>query len=144
MSSLLFNTEGAERTIEDGGRILRIRIPLTIKKRGGRKEIVLPPYLPGDAAKLENTAMVIALARAHRWAHLLETGKVDSVAALARHVGVDPAYISRHLRLTLLAPDIVVAILDGREPSGLSLAKLAKDIPVVWGEQRETFGTGNP
>ena len=144
MSSILFDTARAERIIEDGGQILRIRIPLTIKKRGGRKEIVLPPYASGDAMKQENATLVIALARAHRWAHLLETGKVDSIAALAGQAGVDPAYISRHLRLTLLAPDIVAAILDGREPSGLSLAKLAKDIPVVWDDQREMFEINNP
>jgi hypothetical protein len=53
---------------------------------------------------------------------------------------VDRSYVSRVLQLMLLAPDIVEAILDGREPSGLSLAKLTQTLPVLWREQRELFG----
>ncbi len=83
---------------------------------------------------------LIALARAHRWAEVLETGKVASLGELAAHVGVDPAYISRFLRLTLLAPDIIERILDGREPSGLSLRVLLNDMPAVWEEQWAKFG----
>ena len=46
------------------------------------------------------------------------------------------------MRLALLAPDIVEAIVDGREPSGLSLERLVKGLPVVWEEQRQLFGLG--
>ena len=60
--------------------------------------------------------------------------------ALAKNLGVDRSYVSRVLQLTLLAPDIVEAGLAGREPSGLSLAKLTQSLPVLWDEQRELFG----
>ncbi len=81
--------------------------------------------------------LVVALARAFRWQELLETGKVASIAALAKRLKVDRAYVSRISNLTLLAPDIVEAIMDGREPSGLSLARLNKPFPVLWEEQRK-------
>ncbi|HUT14103.1 MAG TPA: hypothetical protein VMY42_26680 [Thermoguttaceae bacterium] len=65
--------------------------------------------------------------------------EVASVTELAERLNVDRSYVSRILRLNLLAPDIVEAILAGREPSGLSLAKLTQTIPVLWHEQREMF-----
>ena len=68
---------------------------------------------------------------------------MSSLGELAGHINVDPAYISRLLRLTLLAPDVLDRILDGREPSGLSLAKLIKDMPAVWEQQRVMFGMAN-
>ncbi|HNR32368.1 MAG TPA: hypothetical protein PKI11_15860 [Candidatus Hydrogenedentes bacterium] len=116
-------------------------MPIQLKTRGGRKEVIVPGGRDGGGQ--ENQALVIALARAHRWADLLESGEVTSLGELAAHVGVDPAYISRFLRLTLLAPDIIERILDGREPSGLSLAKLIKDMPAVWEEQRLKFDMAN-
>ncbi len=77
----------------------------------------------------------MALARAHRWRQLLEKGRFASIRELAAAVGVDNSYVARQLRLTLLAPDIVEAVLEGAEPSGLSLEKLYA-APVGWDEQR--------
>ena len=57
-------------------------------------------------------------------------------------MGLDPSYVGRVLRLTLLAPDIVQAILDGREPSGVSLERLVRTLPDVWEEQRHVLGFG--
>ena len=85
-------------------------------------------------------AIVTALARARCWQQMLDAGKVASVTELADRLEVDRFYASRILRLNLLAPDIVEAILTGREPSGLSLAKLTQTLPVLWHEQREMFG----
>jgi len=75
------------------------------------------------------------------WRDLLESGKVKSIAEIARANKVDGSYVSRMLDLTLLAPDIIEAILDGKEPSGLSLTKLTKKrIPPLWEEQRLVYG----
>ena len=127
--------------VADGDNIL-IRIPMRFKKRGGRKEIIAPEGL--DSAFLATgpaqEAIVTALARAQRWQQMLDAGKVASVTELADRLEVDRSYASRIMRLNLLAPDIVEAILAGREPSGLSLAKLTQTLPVLWGEQRELFG----
>ena len=64
--------------------------------------------------------MVKALARAFRWRKMLDTGVHATLEDLARAKGVAPSYVSRILRLTLLAPEIVEAILDGRQPGGCS------------------------
>lgn len=84
-----------------------------------------------------NEPLVRAIANAHRWQRQLESGDYASLEDLAREVGVDRSYLGRMLRLTSLAPDIVEAILRGDEPDGLSLERLRKGIPLVWGEQRE-------
>jgi hypothetical protein len=67
---------------------------------------------------------------------MLDTVEVGSVSELAERMSVDRAYISRTLPLTLLAPDIIEAIIAGREASGLPLAMLSKEIPMGYEEQR--------
>lgn len=134
---------GKPTLVADGDNIL-IRIPMRFKKRGGRKEIIAPEGL-GSAFPTGTPAqepIVTALARAHRWQEMLDGGEVSSFTDLAKKLDVDRSYVSRVLQLTLLAPDIAEAILAGREPSGLSLAKLTKTLPVLWDEQRELFGFG--
>ncbi len=73
-------------------------------------------------------------------ARLLESGQFRSMEELAHAVKLDSSYVGRILRLTLLAPDIIMAILEGREPSGLSLGKLMKTLPSDWVEQRAVLG----
>jgi len=127
--------------VADGDNIL-IRIPMRFKKRGGRKEIIAPEGLGSafpDCGSAQQP-IVTALARARRWQEMLDADEVASVTDLADRLDVDRSYASRILRLNLLAPDIVEAILAGREPSGLSLANLTQTIPVLWHEQREMFG----
>jgi hypothetical protein len=123
--------------VDDDGVV--VHIPMTFKRRGGRKEIIVPQNVQtGDQFKAPaQQPLVVALARAFRWQELLETGKVASIAALAKQLKVDRAYVSRILGLTLLAPDLVRTIMDGNEPSGLSLARLTKPFPVLWEEQRK-------
>ena len=84
--------------------------------------------------------MITALARAFHWQDLVDTGKYASISDLANALGLDRSYVSRIVRLALLAPDIVKAIVDGQEPSGLSLERLVRGMPVVWAEQRERLG----
>ena len=119
-----------------------IRIPLTLKRRSGRKEVIVdPPPLPVPPCRRQNlNPLVVAMARAHRWAELLESGRYGSWVEIAAAQGVDPSYIARLLRLTLLAPDIVEAILDGTEPSGLSLEKLFR-APMEWERQRQELSS---
>jgi hypothetical protein len=138
MSKAILDMANMRETIEDNWETLHIHIPMQLKKRCGRKEIIVPGT-GGSGIPVVNQPLVIGLARAHRWAEMLESGKVDSIGSLAKKVNVDIAYISRLLRLTLLAPDIIESILDGNEPGGLSLAKLLKEVPAVWENQRTTF-----
>ena len=120
----------------DDGRTLTVRVPLTLRKRGGRKQVVAPEGATWGAPRprVDNT-MVKAIARAHRWKRLMESGQFASVTELAEAEKINQSYLCRVLRLTLLAPDIVEAILDGRQPAGLQLDTLLKPFPSVWGKQ---------
>ncbi|NJO55584.1 MAG: hypothetical protein HC834_03620, partial [Rhodospirillales bacterium] len=91
--------------------------------------------LGAPRARIDNT-MVKALARAHRWRRMLESGEFATVQDLAAAEKINPSYLARILRLTLLAPYIVEAILDGRQPAGLQLDDLLAPFPVEWERQR--------
>lgn len=118
---------------------ITLRVPIKIRKRGHRKQIITPSG--GDAffpsrGTVDGTILK-ALARAHRWKKLLETGKHASIADLARAEKINESYLCRILRLTLIAPDIVEEIMDGRQSQMLQVGDLLGQWPVDWGEQRE-------
>ena len=121
------------------GRLI-IHIPMSFKKRVGRKEIVLPPGCGAqdepeiDSSQCINQPLALAVALGHRWMDLLRKGRFRSVAALSDVVGMDPSQIRRHLSLACLSPRLVRTILDGNEPNGMSLERL-KEITVRWDEQ---------
>ena len=133
-----------QMTVRRDGERITVHIPMALKVRAGRKEIILPDGLSPDDSPARKPAtqesLVIALARAHRWKALLESGRFSSLEEMAHAVKLDRSYVGRILRLTLLAPDIIMAILDGKEPSGLSLGKLTKTLPLDWVEQRNLLG----
>jgi hypothetical protein len=83
--------------------------------------------------------LVKALVRAHRWRRKIESGRAKSITDLAEHEGVTDAYVCRLLPLTCLAPDIVEAILDGRQPKGLRLAEVL-GTGRLHGRSREALG----
>ena len=83
---------------------------------------------------------VKALVRAHRWRRRIESGQARSITDLAEQDGVTDAYVCRLLPLTCLSPDIVEAILDGRQPKGLKLADMLGNASLGWEEQRSVWG----
>ena len=115
-----------------------IHVPLTFKKRGGKKVIVMPDGTMGNPVPKATivSAMIKAVARAFRWQKLLETGRYSCHDELAKAEKIDAAFISRTIRLVLLAPDIVEMILAGKQPAHLTLKTLLKPFPVEWAEQR--------
>ena len=119
------------------GSTITVRIPMKWKRRGGRKVIIAPDG--GDAwapAKPRpDETLIHALARAQRWRRMLEKGRYRSAAETAEAEGVTRSFVNRLLRLTLLAPDIVEAILDGRQPKGMQLEDLTRAQPSAWDEQ---------
>jgi len=86
--------------------------------------------------------LIKALVRAHRWRRRIESGQAKSITDLAEQEGVTDAYICRLLPLTCLAPDIVEAILDGRQPRRLKLAEVLGNCSLGWEEQRCTDAPG--
>ena len=110
-----------------------IHVPFRIVQRGGRKEMVLPAGV-SQQRKNDNT-LVKALARAFRWKRMLELGEATTIAELAERDGIAVSYVTRLLRLTLLAPDIVEAILDGRQGPAVTLTRLMEPFPLEWEAQ---------
>ena len=115
---------------------ITVHVPLTFRKRGGRKLVVTPDGAEWAPRPRVDNAMVKALARAFRWRKMLDTGVHATLEDLARAKSVAPSYLSRVLRLTLLAPEIVEAILDGRQPAELQLDDLLEGFPLEWQRQK--------
>lgn len=110
-----------------------LHVPFRVVKRGGRKEMHLPDGVT-HSRRTDNT-LVKALARAFRWKQMLETGEFATIAELAEREGIAPSYMTRVLRLTLLAPNIVEAILDGKQGPEVTLAQVLEPFPEGWDEQ---------
>lgn len=107
-----------------------IHVPLRLVKRGGRKEMQLPE---GTAkARKPDSTLIKALARAFRWKRKLESGEFATIADLAEHEGIAQSYMTRVMRLTLLAPAIVETILDGRQEAEVTLARVLEPFPLDW------------
>jgi len=120
---------------------LTIRIPMRLERRGGRKLIMTPEGVAAPARKpRRDDTLIKALVRAHRWRRRIEMGQAKSITDLAEQEGVTDAYGCRLLPLSCLAPDIVEAILDGRQPKGLRLAEMLGKGPLAWEEQRASWG----
>ncbi len=110
-----------------------LHVRFRIVKRGGRKEMQLPAgaHPPRQA----DSALVKALARAFRCKRMLNSGEFVTIAELAQREGIAVSYLTRVLRLTLLAPDIVETILDGRHGPEVTLARLRAPFPAEWARQ---------
>ena len=126
----------------DDGRTVTVRVPISIRKRGGRRLVVAPDGTNVTAVPtcphIDN-AMVKAIARSFRWREMQENGPHATIVEIADAEKIHESYVGRVLRLTLLAPDVVDAILGGRQPAGLQLDSLMKRFPVEWRAQRDGF-----
>jgi hypothetical protein len=128
---------GVETNLE--GTTLVVRIPMRFQRRGGRKRIVAPDgsqIVPTSKPQPDGT-LVKALARAWRWQRMLDEGVYASISDIGNAENISKSYVSRILRLALLAPDIVEAILAGKTDHALMLEKLERPLPAGWDEQRE-------
>ncbi|WP_323771984.1 hypothetical protein [Antarctobacter sp.] len=114
-----------------------VHIPFRLVKRGGRREMHLPEG--ATHSRRTDSTLVKALARAFRWKRMLESGEFTTIGELAQREGIAPSYMTRVLRLTLLTPNIVEAILDGKQGPEVTLAHLLEPFPVRWEEQRVQF-----
>ena len=113
------------------GHTLTVVIPLAVKPRGGRKAIITPGVL--EVESRHDITLIKAVARAFRWLRMLETGRFATISELAAAEKINASYVARILRLALLAPDVVEAILDGRQAEGMTLPGLLEGAEVGWG-----------
>jgi hypothetical protein len=131
-------------TLSKDGRTMTVRIPITLRHQGGQKRVVTPPgatpWIP-TPSRVDST-IVKAIVRAHRWREMLESGRYATLRDLAKAEAINESYLGRVLRLTLLSPTIIEAILEGRQPVNLELDDLLKPFPVEWGRQLSKLTEG--
>ena len=124
--------------LSEDGKTLTVQIPMAMRKRGGRKVVVSPntseTWAP-SRRRIDNT-LLRAFVQAFAWKHQLESGQFATISELAEARKLDRSFISHILRLTLLAPDLVEAILDGCQPATMQLQQLVRGFPVEWERQR--------
>jgi len=118
-----------------------LHVPFRVVKRGGRKEMQLPEG--GTQPRRIDNTLVKALARAFRWKRMLESGEFATIAELAEREGIAPSYMTRVLRLTLLAPGLVEAIVDGKRGPEVTLARVLEPFAAEWELQSNKFPKGN-
>jgi len=116
---------------------ITIHVPFYIVKRGGRREMILPPN--AQTRRQADDSLIKALARAFRWKRMLESGEFSTITELAQRERIAAPFLTRTMRLAQLAPDLVEAILDGRQPQGLTLELLRTPLPPDWSAQRASL-----
>lgn len=128
-----------EVAASDGG--MTLNIPIALRRRSGRR-VVIPQgseFESKSRTRTGATPLQLALARGHRWLRMLEAGEAVSMSEIARREGADHSYVARHINLTLLAPDIVAAILEEDLPDGVRLRALSINPPALWEMQRQSL-----
>ena len=136
---LIVSGPAAEVVASDGSVVLNV--PIALKRRSGRRVVAVACTEPAVATCAGATPLQLALGRGHRWLRMLETGEAASMCDIARREGTNHSYVARHINLTLLAPDIVAAILDETLPEGVQLLSLAINPPMFWEEQTGSTGS---
>lgn len=121
--------------------IIRIHVPVTLRRKGGRKLILLPEgQVSAGTTAQQDATLINGIAKAWRWQMLYERGKFPCMEAFAEKYRINKSYAARVMRLNMLAPDIRMAIMDGAQPKDLQLADLLHPFPADWLEQRKKFG----
>jgi hypothetical protein len=137
----------SETSVTGDSRTVTVRVPITIRQRGGRKLVLAPDgaeLTPAPVTRHIDNAMVKAIARAFRWRDMLENGTHATIAEIAAAEKINETYVGRVLRLTLLAPELVEAILEGRQPAAITLEVLMRPAPIQWNRQRAEMLEGAP
>jgi hypothetical protein len=117
---------------------ITVRVPLAMRHRPGRKTVVTPMAAgPAAVTTRADPALVKALARAFRYQRMLDQGRYASITEMAAAEKIERGYLGTLLRLTLLAPDLVEQVLDGRVADRVALPALLEPMPLAWAHQRE-------
>ncbi len=118
---------------------LQIVMPIELRRRGVEAKLVI--RAEGLASPVPDQALISLLAEARRWVEDLAQGRARSVREIARRDGRDVGEVSRTLPLAFLAPDIVIAVLEGRQPVELTPRHLKRGVLAgSWKEQRQALG----
>jgi site-specific DNA recombinase len=129
---------GLRKSIEPA-EVLCLTIEAKRKRYGGEIHLVVPPH-SNAPVRHPRPALIKAVARGHAWYEKVLEGRVADMRSLARETGLTPHYVRNVFACAFLAPDIVEAILEGRQPLTLKFEHLYKNVPLGWAEQRQQFG----
>jgi hypothetical protein len=133
-------SQASKTNLSKDGCTVTVHIPVTFRQRAGRKQILSPSgSAPWSPAPRVEASLLKAVVRAHRWRAMLESGEYASAAELAKAEKVNDSYLSRILRLTLLAPEIVEAIVVGKQPPMMQVDDLLKPLPAQWRRQKSVL-----
>lgn len=125
---------------DDHGAVQTIlKAPLPAARPRARKEILVPGGA-GSGPRRIDQALILALARARSWMRALRQGEYADTTEIARRFDLSDAHVRRILRFAFLAPNVVEAIVEGRQPRTLTVKLLLRGIPLAWSDQRAAFG----
>jgi hypothetical protein len=127
----------ADRVRSDDDDTVILTIDAKLSRLGSEVRLILPPEVNVERTKCVDKALIKAIARARSWYEKLLAGEVDSLATIAQQLRVHPRYVGRIFRCAFLAPSIVEAILEGRQPPQLTVEKLRFGVPVLWTDQHK-------
>ena len=120
-------------------------VPLTIKRRQNRKVLTPPPSTSHGASDCGgfDEPMIRTLAKGFYWQKLLDEGRYAHVGELASNLKLERGWVAEILRMTLLAPDIITTVVEGRQPRHVNLHALRGRVEAIqrdWNEQRRVLG----
>jgi DNA invertase Pin-like site-specific DNA recombinase len=125
---------------EDHEDVIEVSVNFTLRRCAKGIRLIVSGEAAAERPAQFNAALIKAVARAHVWHERLLSGEATSLRAIAREQGVDKRYVGRIIRCAFLAPDLVEAMLHGRQPAALTLERLLHRLPTDWAEQRQLFG----
>jgi hypothetical protein len=120
--------------------LICLTIEAKLKRSGGEVHLVIPPNSSEVSSHQPNPSLMKAVARARGWYERVLEVKSSDQRSLTLHAGMTERYIGKVFGCAFLAPDIVEAILEGRQPRDLTFKNLCSNIPLSWIEQRKQFG----
>jgi DNA invertase Pin-like site-specific DNA recombinase len=136
-SSRLAKRGSVEKRTKD---VFRLTIDARVKRCGGQVRVLVPTDSVTEMPARPAPSLIKAVARTHPWPEKIIRGELTGLRSIAQLTGLDEHYAARILNCSFLAPDIVEAILDGRQPADLTTQKLLRSLPLAWAEQRQRLG----
>jgi site-specific DNA recombinase len=133
-------TDQQARVQKGIGDVFKLTIDSRVKRCGGEVRLLVPKDSSSESPSRPVPSLIKAVARAHRWPEQIIQGELKGRLSIAQRTGLDERYIGRVLQCALLAPDIVEAILNGRQPADLGIQKLLRNLPLDWDRQRRVLG----
>ena len=120
--------------------LIQLTIEARVQRRGRSVRLVVTPQEASASAAQEDRALIEVLAQGHRWLEQWLRGDLASLRAIAKSAGKSERHVSQVIRAAFLTPDLVEAVLLGRQPAQLTLRHVMKHLPWDWSEQRRRFG----